>query len=154
MVLTNLAVSDIVGLILRFEAVYKEIPKINDERNQLEPLQVSRKVEASGVIRSEIMDLVKTNFHFDASFRTKDVIAETLNRASLFTKPVATRIALYDSSSISLYFPKTVVCDIPPGRLDMRMWMFLQRLNAGVIRYELSYTTLEVNDLQCAYTLR
>ena len=101
-VLTHLVAPDIVGLILRFEALYKEIPKSMDECNLLEPLQVFRKVESGGVIRSEIMELVKANFHFDTSFWAKDVIAETLNRMSVFAKPVATRIALYDSSLIFL----------------------------------------------------
>ena len=102
MVLTHLVVSDIVGLLLRFETLYKEIPKSKDERNQLEPLQVFRKVEAGGVTRSEIMELVKTNCRFDTSFQTKDVVADTLNCMSVFSKPVATRVALYYSSLIFL----------------------------------------------------
>ena len=96
--LTHQTMSEIVGLILRFESVYKGMPKSKDECNQLEPLQVFRKVEAGSAIRSEMLQLLKENYHFETSFRAKEVVTETLNRMSLFTKPVAARIALYGSS--------------------------------------------------------
>ena len=77
------------------------MPKSKDDCNQLEPLHISRKVRAASVIRSEIMELLRGNFHFDTSFRATEVVTDTLNSMSVFTKHAATRIALCDSSLIS-----------------------------------------------------
>ena len=98
---TNQFVSDTIALLLRFETLFKGMPKSRDDCNQLEPLQVFRKVQTASAIRSEILSLAGQNYHFETSFRAEEVITPTLNRMTVFTKPVVNWFAMYDRFSIS-----------------------------------------------------
>ena len=101
---THLVVSHIVGLLLRFETLYKKIPKTKDECGQLGPLQIFRKVGDTSVIRTEILDMAQKNFRFDTSSRADEVLKGSHNRMSVSTKPLSTRFALCDTFLISLLF--------------------------------------------------
>ena len=94
--------SDIDGFLLLLETIYKAIPNSKGDCDQLEPLQIPRNVEAASVIRSEMMDLAHGNCHCETSCRAKEVVADAINRMSVFTIPASASIASYDSFLISL----------------------------------------------------
>ena len=85
--------SDIDWELMLFGIPHNALPERKDECVQWGSLQIPRISEAASVIRNEILGLIDKNNHTEPNSRVAGGIASALNRMSVFSNPVATRIS-------------------------------------------------------------
>ena len=97
--------SSILSKLCRFEILFKNMPKTKAICNSLEPLEVFRKLRSACALRSEVLQLVEGNVHFEPNFRISADANDAFSRMSVLTKPVVSRIVpvCSDFQRMSLY---------------------------------------------------
>ena len=103
----TVVLADVVSKLCRFEVLHVMMPKTKDEFKQVEPSEVFREVQAACALRSDVLQLLSENTHFDANFRDGPLAADIFERMPVFTKNASARVVLYGLNGPGTHFIST-----------------------------------------------